>query len=117
MARDSFQPATYILASGRHGTIYIGSSSNLVQRLHQHREGLIPGFTRRYGVKRLVHFEMFDTIDAVIARERQLKEWRRACKIELIERQNFHWDDLAVGLGFEPLPSRKMDPGFRRDDR
>ena len=66
MARDSFQPATYILASGRRGSIYIGSSSNLMQRLHQHREGLIPGFTRRYGVKRLVHFEMFDTIDLMV---------------------------------------------------
>jgi putative endonuclease len=117
MPRDCFQPAIYILASGRRGTIYIGSSSNLMQRLYQHREGLIPGFTRRYGVKRLVHFEMFDTIDAAIARERQLKEWRRGWKIELIERENFHWDDLAVGLGFEPLPSREMDPGFRRDDR
>ena len=117
MPRDSFQPAIYILASGRRGTIYIGSSSNLMQRPYQHREGLIPGFTRRYGVKRLVHFEMFDTIDAAIARERQLKEWRRAWKVELIERQNFHWDDLAVGFGFEPLPGREMDPGFRRDDR
>jgi len=116
MPRDIFQPAIYILASGTRGTIYIGVTSNLMQRLHQHREGLIPGFTRRYGVRRLVHFEMFDTIDAAIVRERQLKEWRRAWKIELIEQQNSHWDDLAVGLGFKPLPSREMDPGFRRDD-
>jgi putative endonuclease len=77
MPRDSFQPAIYILASGRRGTIYTGSSSNLMQRLHQHREGLIPGLTRRYGVRRLVHFEMLDTIDAAITRERQLKDWRR----------------------------------------
>ena len=117
MKRDVFEPAVYILASKPRGTLYIGCSTNLMQRLHQHREGLIPGFTRRYGIRRLVHFEMFDTIDAAIARERQLKEWRRAWKIELIERQNFHWDDLAVGFGFEPLPSREMDPGFRRDDR
>ena len=117
MVRDAFHPAIYILASGTRGTLYVGSTSNLMQRLHQHREGLIPGFTRRYGVRRLVHFEMFDTIDAAIARERQLKEWRRVWKIELIERQNSHWDDLAVAFGFERLPSREMDPGFRRDDK
>ena len=116
MARDIFEPAIYILASGARGTLYIGSTTNLMQRLHQHREGLIEGFTRRYGVRRLVHFEMYDTIGAAIVRERQLKEWRRAWKIELIERQNLHWDDLAIGLGFEPLPGRQMDPGFRRDD-
>lgn len=58
---------------------------------------MIPGFTRRYGVRRLVHFEMFDTIDATIVRERPLKEWRRAWKVELIEQRNSHWDDLAVG--------------------
>jgi putative endonuclease len=115
--RDVFEPAIHILASKRRGTLYIGCTSNLPQRLHQHREGLIPGFTRRYGVRRLVHFEMFDTIDAAIARERQLKEWRRAWKIELIERQNLHWGDLAVGFGFEPLTGRELDPGFRRDDR
>ena len=116
MTREIFQPAVYILANGTRGTIYIGATSNLMQRLQQHREGLIEGFTRRYGIRRLVHFEMFDTIEAAIARERQLKEWRRTWKVELIERQNFHWDDLAVGLGFEPLPSREMDPGLRRDD-
>jgi len=115
--RDDFEPAVYILASKPRGTLYIGCSTNLMQRLHQHREGLIPGFTRRYGIRRLVHFEMFDTIDAAIARERQLKEWRRAWKIELIERQNSHWDDLAVALGFERLAQGEMDPGFRRDDK
>jgi len=106
MARDIFEPAIYILASGARGTLYIGSTTNLMQRLHQHREGLIEGFTRRYGIRRLVHFEMCDTIEAAIVRERQLKEWRRAWKIELIERQNSHWDDLAIGFGFEPLPGR-----------
>jgi len=114
--RDVFEPCVYILASGKHGTLYIGCTSNLMQRLHQHREGLIPGFTRRYGVRRLVHFEMFDTIEGAIQRERQLKEWRRAWKIELIERQNSLWDDLTVSLGFPPLVSRDMDPGVRRDD-
>ncbi len=101
--RDVFPPAAYGLANGKGGTLYIGATSNPPQRLHRHREGLIPGFTRRYGIRRLVHFEMFDTIDAAIQRERQLEEWRRAWKIELIERQNLHWDDLAVGLGFPPV--------------
>ncbi len=103
MARETFQPAVYILASKPRGTLYIGSSSNLMQRVHQHRAGLIAGFTRQYGVKHLVHYEMFDAIDAAIARERQLKEWRRSWKIELIEASNLHWTDLAVGLGFKPL--------------
>ena len=71
------EPCVYILASGRHGTIYIGVTSDLMARLHQHRTGSVPGFTRRYDVKRLVHFEMADTMDAAIAREKQLKAWRR----------------------------------------
>lgn len=101
--RDVFDPAVYIVASGKRGTLYIGATSNLIQRIQQHREGLIPGFTRRYGIRRLVHFEMFDAIAGAILRERQLKEWRRVWKIELIERQNTHWDDLAIGFGFPPL--------------
>ena len=102
--RDEFQPCVYILASRRHGTLYVGVTSNLLARLVQHREGLIPGFTRRYGVKRLVHFEVFDTMDAAILREKRLKEWRRAWKIDLIEARNEHWDDLGIGLGLTRLP-------------
>lgn len=98
------QPCIYILASRRHGTLYIGVTSDLLARVVQHREGLIAGFTRRYGVKRLVHYEAFGTMEAAIVREKQLKEWRRAWKIELIEARNEHWDDLAVGLGLPRLP-------------
>ena len=101
------QPCVYILASGRHGTIYIGVTSDLMARLHQHRTGSVPGFTRRYDVKRLVHFEMADTMDAAIAREKQLKAWRRDWKVALIERDNPFWEDRAIGLGFAPLPIRK----------
>jgi putative endonuclease len=98
------QPAVYILASGRHGTLYIGVTSDLPARVHVHREGLIPGFTRDYEVKRLVFFEAHDTMDAAIVREKRLKKWRRAWKIELIETRNPHWDDLAVTvLGFSKL--------------
>src|SRR5688500_12964324 len=68
-------PCVYILASGHYGTLYIGVTSDLIQRLVQHREGLIPGFTTRYQVYRLVHFEMFGDMEHAIAREKQLKNW------------------------------------------
>jgi len=112
--RDVFQPVVYILASGFRGTLYVGATSNLLQRLYQHREGLIPGFTRRYGVRRLVWYEMHDTMPAAGERERQLKEWRRAWKIEMIERDNLQWNDLALGLGFpsiEPQPGSRLSSG------
>ena len=97
------QPCVYILASGRHGTIYIGVTSNLPARLHQHRSGEAPGFTGRYDVHRLVHFEMLDDMPAAIAREKQLKAWRREWKVNLIERGNPFWEDRAIELGFPPL--------------
>ena len=95
----------YILASRRHGTLCIGVTSNLVQRINQHRNGLIDGFTKDYGVKRLVHYETFDEIGLAIAREKQLKKWNREWKINLIEGGNPGWDDLAIDLGFEPIAS------------
>ena len=100
------RPAVYLLASCRHGTLYIGVTSNLPKRVQEHREGLIRGFTREYGVKRLVWFEACETIETAILREKGLKKWRRAWKIELIETTNPHWEDLAVTtLGFLPLPA------------
>jgi putative endonuclease len=98
------QPAVYILASVRNGTLYIGVTSNLMGRIVQHLDGLTGGFTKRYGVKRLVWFQMADTMEAAITREKQLKVWRRAWKIELIEAENPAWRDLAKDLGFDPLP-------------
>jgi putative endonuclease len=98
------QPAVYILASVRNGTLYIGVTSNLMGRIVQHRDGLTGGFTKRYGVKRLVWFQMADTMEAAITREKQLKVWRRAWKIALIEAENPAWRDLAEDLGFDPLP-------------
>ena len=96
----------YILASRRNGTLYTGCTTDLPKRIYEHRNGLVPGFTRRYGVKRLVYVETYDDISDAIVRERRIKEWRRAWKIELIEKGNPRWDDLAVTLlGFEPLPS------------
>jgi len=93
MATDK-QPFVCILASRRHGTLYIGVTSDLFRRVHQHREGLAEGFTWRYGVKRLVHYEAFDDMRDAIQRERSLKEWRRDWKIALIERSNPDWADL-----------------------
>ena len=98
------QPCVYIMASSRHGTIYIGVTSDLMARIHQHREGLTRGFTRRYGVNRLVFYEMHETMDAAITREKQLKAWKRDWKIALIEQENPFWEDWAVRLGFSPLP-------------
>ena len=86
--------AVYILASKRNGTLYIGVTSDLVQRIMQHKALAVPGFTQRYGVTKLVYVERFAQIHDAIAREKQLKGWNRAWKIKLIERSNPNWDDL-----------------------
>jgi putative endonuclease len=99
------QPCVYMLANGRIGAIYIGVTSNLLARLDQHRSGQIAGFTARYGICRLVRFEMFADMPTAIAREKQLKRWHREWKMNLIERDNPDWDDLAVSLGLEPMRS------------
>ncbi len=84
----------YIMASGLRGTLYIGVTNDLVRRAYEHREGLINGFSKRYDVKSLVHFELFDDVEAAIRREKRLKHWNRQWKIDLIERLNPEWDDL-----------------------
>ncbi len=88
------QPAVYLLASKRNGTLYIGVTSNLPARIWQHRNDQIDGFTRKYRVHRLVYFELHEEMTAAIQREKQLKKWRRAWKIELIEKDNPEWRDL-----------------------
>lgn len=100
------QPFVYILASAYLGTLYVGVTSNLIGRIVQHREGRFAGFTKRYGVLRLVWFEPADTMEAAIATEKRIKKWRRDWKIALIERENPTWDDLAVGFGLGPLAVR-----------
>ncbi len=100
---ENFGPTVYLLASRRNGTLYLGVTSHLVQRIHQHREGRLPGFTREYGVKMLVWFEQHATMDAAIQREKRIKKWNRAWKLELIEKDNSDWKDLALDLGFDPL--------------
>ena len=84
----------YILASRRNGTLYIGVTSQLAQRVWQHKEGLVDGFTKRYGLKTLVWYEQHETAESAIAREKQIKKWERAWKVELIEAANPYWNDL-----------------------
>lgn len=102
MPRD-FGPTVYLLASRRNGTLYVGVTSDLAGRIHRHRHGLLPGFTRRYGVKLLVWFEGHATMESAIVREKRIKKWNRAWKLALIEQANPRWHDLAEDLGFEPL--------------
>jgi putative endonuclease len=96
-------PYVYIMASQRNGTIYTGVTSNLMQRMWQHREGVAEGFTRRYGVKLLVWFEQHATMESAILREKQIKAWKREWKLALFEGDNPEWRDLAVDLGFAAL--------------
>jgi len=88
----------YIMASKKNGTLYIGVTSNLARRAYEHREGLLPGFTKRYGVKTLVHAEVFDDVGYAIQREKNLKKWPRAWKIALIEASNPDWVDISNNL-------------------
>jgi|SRR5688572_6225598 putative endonuclease len=88
----------YVLASQRNGTLYVGVTSDIYGRTVEHRDGLVPGFTKRYGVTKLVYFEEHDDIDAAIHREKRIKRWRRAWKIELIEQHNPQWRDLWFDL-------------------
>jgi putative endonuclease len=84
----------YLLASRRHGTLYLGVTSDLARRVHEHKTKAIPGFTERYGVDRLVWFEAYDDPATAITREKAVKKWRRDWKIRLIEEQNPEWRDL-----------------------
>lgn len=99
-------PAVYILASKFRGTIYIGVTSDLPRRIWEHRAGIKSRFPAKYSIYRLVYVETFGDMDSAITREKQLKRWHRPWKINLIEADNPHWVDLAVGLGFERLPDR-----------
>jgi putative endonuclease len=84
----------YILASRKHGTLYIGITNDLIRRVYEHKTKVVPGFTTKYGVDKLVYFEIFDDRTSAITREKQLKKWRRDWKIELIEDKNSGWVDL-----------------------
>ena len=88
------QPAVYILASERNGTLYVGVTSDLVGRTWQHREHVVDGFTKKYQVTMLVWFEMHGGMQSAIQREKQIKAWKREWKIRLIEESNPYWNDL-----------------------
>lgn len=88
----------YILASREGGTLYVGVTSALVKRISEHKQKAHKGFTQTYNVSRLVYYEVYDTIEDAILREKQVKEWKRAWKIELIEKENPHWLDLFTSV-------------------
>jgi len=88
------QPATYMLASRRNGTLYVGVTSDLIARAWQHREQIVKGFTSKYNVTRLVWYELHGTMEGAITREKRLKKWNRDWKIRLIEERNPYWNDL-----------------------
>lgn len=92
------QPAVYILASQPRGTLYVGVTSDLIQRVWQHKNKLVEGFTQKYGVHTLVYFELHATMFEAISREKQLKAGSRAKKVALIEATNPDWRDLYPGL-------------------
>ena len=107
-------PCVYILANRYNGAIYVGVTSNLVGRIMQHRVGTFRRHTAEHSIRRLIYYEVADTMEVAIRREKSLKRWRREWKRQLIERENPAWLDLAVKLGLDPLPSRQamaLDPG------
>ena len=119
------QPVVYIMASRRNGTLYTGVTSDLVKRVWEHRSDLVEGFTKRYGVHKLVWFELHGEMYQAIQREKKIKKWNRAWKIELIERTNPQWCDLWPSLTggddldsqspstFETLSGAVLDSRFR----
>jgi len=88
----------YILASKKNGTLYVGVTSDLIKRIYEHKNELVEGFTQRYTIHNLVYFEATESIDSAIMREKQLKKWNRAWKINLIEKSNPAWNDLYPDL-------------------
>jgi putative endonuclease len=92
------QPAVYILASKRNGTLYIGVTSDLTKRVWEHKSGMVEGFTKRYSIHRLVWYELHENMESAITKEKRIKEWKRAWKLELIESVNPDWQDLYQSI-------------------
>ncbi len=103
-------PCVYLMASRKHGTLYVGVTSNLMQRVHQHRTKALPGFAADHDVSHLVWFEFHETMENAIIREKRIKRWNRDWKIGLIERENPDWLDLATQFGFEPVQNLNKKP-------
>ena len=98
------EPCVYLLARSSHGTFYTGVTSNLLQRIYQHRAEAFDGYTAEYGIKRLVWFERHELMETAIRREKQIKRWLRKWKYDLVNAANPTWRDLAKDFGFPPLP-------------
>ena len=92
------QPCVYMLASKRNGTLYTGVTSNLLKRVWEHKNNLVEGFTSKYGVHTLVWYELHNTMNLAIQREKAIKNWKRAWKLKVIEKMNSHWHDLYSDL-------------------
>ena len=92
------QPCVYMLASKRNGTLYTGVTSNLLKRVWEHKNNLVKGFTSKYGVHTLVWYELHDTMDSAIQREKAIKNWKRVWKLKVIEKMNSRWHDLYSDL-------------------
>ena len=92
------QPTVYILASRRNGTLYTGVTSNLATRVWQHKNDVVEGFTKKYGVHTLVYYEVHEEMRSALTREKQIKKWKRSWKLALIEKQNPTWRDLSGAL-------------------
>ena len=103
MARYDFI-ACYIMANRQNGTLYVGVSSDLLPRIYLHRNGLVDGYTKKYGCKMLVWWEQFGDMRSAIAREKKIMNWRRIWKMELIEKMNLQWRDLYIDLTSPKLP-------------
>jgi putative endonuclease len=88
----------YLLASERNGTLYIGVTNDLIRRVHEHQQGIVDGFTKKHNIKMLVWYEQHTDIEQALVREKQLKKWNRAWKIELVEKENPLWRDLSGDL-------------------
>ena len=107
------QPSyVYIMSNRKNGTTYIGITSDIVKHVYEHKHGVARGFTHKYNLHTLVHYEVFDGIEYAIAREKQLKAWKKTWKVELIEKQNPEWKDLYPYI----LGLADGDPDFRQDD-
>ncbi|MXP11029.1 GIY-YIG nuclease family protein [Pseudoblastomonas halimionae] len=102
----TFEPTVYILASHDRGRLYTGVTSDLLARLHRHRDELFDGYTRDREIKRLVWFERHDEIEIAIRREKTIKRWPRQWKFNVIEAENPEWRDLAEAFGFPPLSQK-----------
>jgi len=98
------QPCVYVLASKRNGTLYVGVTSNLIKRVWEHKQHFVAGFTQKYRVDRLVWYELHETMESAISREKAIKSWKRSWKIRSIEAVNPEWRDLYHDM---------VSPGFR----